>query len=575
MVLELAYDGLFMNVVTNELKEKLLTGRITRIYQPFKTDLLITVRANGKNYSLLLSAHPSYARMHLTKEKYDNPEKPSMFCMLLRKHLEGAIIDKITQNELERVAIFSIKGKDELGDDVEKQLIIEIMARHSNIILVNGKSKKIIDSLKHVTLSQSSVRTILPGQTYTFPPAQNKVHPLKIDENTFLSLLDFNQGKMDKQLVDTFSGLSPLIAKEIIHRAQLVNQTSLTKAFFSVMKHYKKKKFEPQMILTEKKDYFSLIPLTHLKGERKTFTDVHELLDRFYFQKANRDQIKQMAHDIERFLQNERQKNEKKIEKLKETLNEAEQAEIYQKYGELLTAHLHLIKKGKTEAQVVDYYDENASTITIPLDPKKSPAENAQSFFKKYHKLKNSVEIVKEQIENAKEEIAYFEQLLTLLENASPNDVAEMREELIEEGYLKKQIQETKKKKKDEKRALEKYVSSAGIDIYVGKNNKQNEYLTHRFARPNDIWLHAKEIPGSHVVIKSENPDKKTLKEAAMLAAYFSKAKHSSNVPVDYTKIRYVKKPSGAKPGFVIYRNETTLYVTPEEDLVRKLRAHE
>lgn len=568
----MSFDGLFTKFMTEEVKEHIVSGRISRVYQPFTTELLLTVRANRKNYQLLLSAHPSFARMHFTEEKYDNPPTPPMFCMLLRKHVEGGIIEKIEQIEMERIIKFTIKGKDELGDIRYKHLYIELMGRHSNIILVDAETNKIIDSIKHISRAQSSVRTVLPGQRYTLPPAQQKLNPLMTDEETLLAKLDFNQGKMDQQLVHTFSGLSPLIASEIIFRAKLVNQKTIVAAFFSVIDLYKKKQIEPQMIVTDKKEYFSIIPLTHLQGEVKTFTSLSELLDRYYFGKAERDRVKQQAYDMERFLRNEKSKNEKKIIKLQETLTDADKAEKYQKYGELLTANLHLVKRGDASIEVVDYYDENQGTIIIQLDPQKSPAENAQHYFRKYTKAKNSVEVVLEQIAKAEEEIVYLEQLISQMENASPRDIEEIREELIEEGYLKKRGRDLKHKKKDTKPQIEKYISSTGIEIFVGKNNKQNEYLTNRFARQDEIWLHTKDIPGSHVLIRSVDPDEQTLQEAAILAAYFSKAKHSSNVPVDYTKIRYVKKPNGAKPGFVIYENQTTIYVTPDEDLVRKLR---
>lgn len=568
----MSFDGLFTKMMTEEIKNEIETGRISRIYQPFTTELLLTVRAKGKNYQLLLSAHPSFARMQFTNEKYDNPPVPPMFCMLLRKHIEGAIIEKIEQVDMERIVTFSVRGKDELGDVSHKRLIIEIMGRHSNIILVDEKTNKIIDSIKHISKAQSSVRTILPGQTYELPPSQKKVNPLEIDEQTFLMKLDFNQGKMEKQLVDTFSGLSPLIAKEIVHRAGLINQKALVHAFFSVMEYYKNNKHKPQMIVTEKKEYFSVIPLEHLQGEKKTFSTLSELLDRFYFGKAERDQVKQRAHDIERFIRNERSKNEKKLLKLEENLLATDEADKYQKYGELLTANLHLVKRGDKEIEVIDYYDENEGKLKIPLDPLKSPAENAQAYFKKYSKTKNSIQYIKEQIRLAKEEIRYFDGLISQLENAAPSDIEEIREELMEEGYLRKRNRHTKNKKKDTRPQLDQYVSSTNIEIFVGKNNKQNEYLTNRFARQDEIWLHTKDIPGSHVLIRSTNPDEQTIKEAAILAAYFSKAKNSSNVPVDYTKIRHVKKPKGAKPGFVIYENQTTIYVTPDEDIVRKLK---
>ncbi|WP_078430681.1 Rqc2 family fibronectin-binding protein [Alkalihalobacterium alkalinitrilicum] len=568
----MSFDGLMAKAITKELQEKLETGRISRVYQPYKTELLFTIRAKGTNHSLLLSANPSFARIHLTTEKYENPQEPPMFCMLLRKHLEGSFIEKIEQIDMERIITIDIKGKDELGDTTYKTLIIEIMGRHSNITLVDKDSKKIIDSIKHISPSQSSVRTVLPGQTYEFPPAQGKINPFSIDEEGLLSRLDFNQGKLDKQILETFSGISPQVTKEIVHRAKLTQQKAVAGAFFDVIGPLKNNKFEPQMVLAQNKEAFSLFPLTHLQGDVRFFTSVSELLDRFFFGKGERDRVKQQAHDLERFLRNEFQKNEKKIKKLEKTLVDAEKAQTYQRFGELLTANLHLVKRGDQAINVLDYYDENGATVSITLDPQKSPSDNAQHYFRKYNKAKNSVAVVEEQIEKAKLEMQYLEQLIQQMEAASPKDIEEIREELIEEGYVRRRQKDSKKKKKPTKPQIESYVSSTGVEFFVGKNNKQNEYLTNRLARQDEIWLHTKDIPGSHVLIRHTDPDETTLTEAATVAAFFSKARQSSGVPVDYTKIRHVKKPNGSKPGFVIYDNQTTLYVTPNEDVVLKLR---
>lgn len=568
----MAFDGLFTYSITQSLRALLTKGRINRIYQPFKTELLMTIRAKGENHQLLLSANPSFARAHLTTEKYVHPQEPPMFCMLLRKHLEGSFIESIEQIEMERIIVMTVKGRDELGDESFKKLYIEIMGRHSNIVLVDANTDKIIDCIKHVTLAQSSVRTLYPGQTYELPPSQEKKNPLSLDRETFLQRIDFNSGKLDRQIVAHFAGISPLLANEIVHRAGLANKESLSQAFFDVIRQVRSHRYEPQMNSDGQKEVFSFLTLTHLKGEKKTFTSLHELLDRFYFGKAERDRVKQQGHDLERFLRNEWQKNLNKVKKLEQTLVDAEKAQQFQKLGELLTANLHLVKRGDKQVEVVDYYDENGGTVAISLDPLKTPAENAQHYFRKYTKAKNSLAIVQEQIQLANEEIQYFEQLLQQMESAAPKDIEEMREELIEEGYLRRRQKQQKKKSKESKPQIDLYLSSTGTEIVVGKNNKQNEYVTNRLARQDEIWLHTKDIPGSHVVIRSTEPDETTLLEAANLAAYFSKGRQSSSVPVDYTKIRYVKKPNGAKPGFVIYDNQTTLYVTPDEDLVLKLR---
>ncbi|UCZ51792.1 NFACT family protein [Bacillus shivajii] len=567
----MSFDGIVTRAVTQDLQEKLISGRIVKIHQPYKTELIFTVRRGGKNYSVLFSANSSFARFHITNEKYENPQEPPMFCMLLRKHLEGSILEEVEQKELERIITFSFRGRNELGDVSYKKLIIELMGRHSNILLVDTEKNIILDSIKHIPPSLSAFRTVLPGQPYKEPPHQDKVNPLSVNEDDVKRKLNFHQGKMDKQLIDTYSGLSPQVVKEILHRAKFSNVETVPPAFVETLAPIKNHEYSPQMIIDKTNETFTVIPLTHKSGERKTFDSVHEMLDRYFYGKAERDRVKQQAHDLERMLRNEYNKNKKKIKKLEKTLTDADKAQQQQRFGELLTAHMHLIQEGDNEVEVIDYYDPDQKSLTIPLDPRKSPSENAQAYFKKYHKLKNSVAIVQEQIKKAKEEMSYLDQVIQQVEAASPRDLEDIREELQEEGYLKKRSQ-TKKKKKQDKPHLERYTSTEGVDIYVGKNNKQNEYLTNRLARQNDTWLHTKDIPGSHVVIRSDNFSEKTLHEAANLAAYFSKARNSGQVPVDYTLIRHVKKPSGAKPGYVIYDNQATLFATPDEDLILSLK---
>lgn len=567
------FDGFFTRAMVHELSDLLQSGRIGKIYQPFKNEIVFTIRSDRKNHRLLLSAHPSYARIQLTEDTFENPNEPPMFCMILRKHLEGAIIENITQVEMDRIIIFDIKGRDELGDIAYKQLIIEIMGRHSNIILVDKEKNTIIDSIKHISSAVNSYRTILPGAKYILPPAQNKDNPLAATEFDVLKKIDFNSGKLDKQLVNQFAGMSPILAKEIIFHAGLANRETLPQAFIQFMDRFKKHDYLPTITATNKTEQYYVFPIAYLKGEEKHFSSLSQLLDRFYFGKADRDRVKQQATDLERFIKNETEKNVTKIKKLKATLKDAEKADYYQLLGELLTANIHLIKKGMKEISVVNYYDEAGEQIVIPLEPRKTPAENAQRYFSKYQKAKNAVEIVKEQIEKAEAEIQYFESLMQQVESASTKDIEEIREELAEEGYLRSKQKKANKKKSNAKPILDKYVASDGTEIIVGKNNKQNEYLTNKLAARDEIWLHTKDIPGSHVVIRSKEPSEQTIKEAAILAAYYSKAKTSSSVPVDFTKIRYVKKPNGAKPGFVIYDNQQTVYVTPDEDTVKKMRS--
>ncbi|WP_442599443.1 Rqc2 family fibronectin-binding protein [Neobacillus sp. D3-1R] len=568
----MSFDGLFTNLMTKEISSTLISGRINKIYQPFKNEIILLIRAKGKNYKLLLSAHPSYARVQLTNESYDNPNEPPMFCMLLRKHLEGAIIEDIYQVGLDRMICLEVKGRNELGDMTYKKLVIEIMGRHSNIVLIDKEKNIILDSIKHVSFAVNSHRAILPGQPYILPPQQEKLNPFSIDESDVLKKVDFNSGKLDKQLVEHFAGISPLFAKEIVFRSGLANRMTLPKTFYQMVQEINKGHVIPSITVNSQKEAFYFLPLEHLNGDSRTFESLSEMVDRFYFGKAERDRVKQQANDLERFIQNEKDKNEKKIEKLKATLDDAKKAENYQLFGELLTANMYSIQKGMKEIEVINYYDENGSTINIPLNPLKTPSENAQKYFSKYQKAKNSIDIIKEQIVLAKEELTYFDALGQQLMSASIRDIAEIREELVEGGYIRERQKKKNKQANQSKPQLEVYKASDGTEILVGKNNKQNDYLTNKVAGRDEIWLHTKDIPGSHVVIRSKVPNEETLKEAATLAAYFSKARLSSSVPVDFTKVRHVKKPNGAKPGFVIYDNQQTIYVTPDEDKVLSLK---
>ncbi|OKL37190.1 Rqc2 family fibronectin-binding protein [Domibacillus mangrovi] len=566
----MAFDGLFTKAMVEELNEALTGGRVNKIHQPYKNETIMVIRARGKNNKLLLSAHPSYARVQLTDMVQDNPSEPPLFCVMMRKHLDGAILENIQQNGLDRTIMFEFKGKNEIGDISYKQLYVEIMGRHSNIILVDKEKGTIIDSIKHIPPAQNSYRTILPGSLYVNPPAQNKKNPLTADTETVLQSIDFNTGKIGKQLVASFEGLSPLISNEVVACAGLANRETIPDSFVKTMKPILEKKYTPIMIDSGDKTYFYMIDLSHLKGERTKLDTLSMLLDRYYFGKAERDRVRQQGNDLERLISNELQKNRSKIHKLERTLKEAENASVYQRLGELLTANLYAVKKGMSEIQVLNYYDEASSMITISLDPRKNPADNAQKYFSRYQKAKNALSVVQEQITKTNDEIHYFEALLQQLESASPRDIEEIREELAEEGYIK--ARHVKKKKKPEKPVIEEYVSSDGTLIHAGKNNRQNDYLTNKVARRDDIWLHTKDIPGSHIVIQSAEPSDETILEAAIIAAYYSKAKESSSVPVDYTKVRHVKKPSGAKPGFVIYDQQHTVYVTPDEGKVMEMR---
>ncbi|MYL70905.1 DUF814 domain-containing protein [Halobacillus litoralis] len=568
----MSFDGIVTRAITNELNETIQSGRIMKIYQPTETELVFTVRSNRKKQTLLLSAHPSYARFHLTEDQYHNPKEPPMLCMLLRKHLIGGFIERIEQVDMERIVKFHIRTRNEVGDETMKTLIIEVMGKHSNILLVDEEEGHMLDSIKHLPPSQNRHRTIMPGQPYKLPPEQGKINPVDLDPDSFIRKLDFNSGKMDKQILNVVMGFSPMITKEIVHRAGLGGSQTVKEAYSEIREIILNHAYEPQIHRAEKEQFY-VIPLHAFSDDVEKFESVSAMLDDYYSGKAERDRVKQQAGDLHRFLKNERDKNKRKIKKHETTLKKSESAEEYQKLGELLTAHMHMVKTGDESVTVVDYYDPDQSEMTIELNPNKSPSENAQSYFQTYAKLKKSKEVVQIEIQKAEDEILYFDRLIQQVETAREEDIEEIREELREQGYLKKKpATKGNRKNKPQKPKPESFESTDGTLIYVGRNNKQNEYLTNRMANKMDIWLHAKDIPGSHVVIRDEDPSEDTLFEAAQLAANFSKSSRSSSVPVDYTRIRHVKKPSGAKPGFVTYDQQQTLFVTPDSTFIKRLK---
>ena len=553
----MAFDGLFTTAMTSELQQ-LVSGRISKVHQPNQLELLLHIRSQGANHKLLISIHPSYSRIHLTKEANINPSEPPMFCMLLRKHIEGGVITDISQHGMDRLIILKIKAKNEIGDDIERELHVEMMGRHSNVILVDAERMMILDSLKHLPPSVNSFRTILPGQPYVFPPSQDKKDPFTHTE----SLLELDE----KELVTGFAGFSPLTARELQHR--LAEASDRKMAADGFLADFRKEPPVGYYVEHGGKSYFSATQLKHIAGEGLSFPNLGELLDRMYYAKAERDRVKQQAGDLERWLQNEISKLKLKLKKLRKEQDQAEKRDQLQLNGELIMANLHLIKKGMKEIEVDNYYNEEK--VLIPLDPRKTPIENSQKFYSRYQKAKIAVIKTQEQIEKTEEDIAYFETLMSQVQQAGISDIEEIREELAEQGYMK--AQKSKKKKKPVKPKVEPYVSSTGVPISVGKNNKQNDYVTFKVAAKSDTWLHTKDIPGSHVVIHHPEPDEDTILEAASIAAYFSKAREASSVPVDYNEVGQVKKPNGAKPGLVIDSEQKTVFVTPDEELVIKLK---
>lgn len=583
----MALDGIVTHAITRDL-QRCVGARIHKIHQPTDHELVFGIRGAGMQGKLLLSANPTYPRVHWTNGSYVNPMEAPMFCMLLRKHCEGGVIESIRQIGRERIIHIEVKHRDELGDLSNKTIIIEIMGRHSNIILMDPATGIIHDGIHHVTPAISSYRIVLPGSSYTSPPDQGKIDPLAIEnEQQFFEVLRAADeiAPLHKRLVDSLSGFSPLLARELVYRSQAGAEansnsdteangfTTLWQSFSSFMEHVKNDRFTPTIKIDQDsgKSFFSITELTHINGDTTVFPDISACLEGFYGNKAERDTVKQRAADLIRFVQNEKAKNVTKIKKLEETLEEAKDAEKYRVLGELLTAYMHQIKRGDKSIELINFYDEEQTTVKIELDPQLTPSDNAQRYFRRYTKHKNSLSIVEEQMEIARTEIVYFESLLQQLDNASLADIGEIRDELVEQGYMKERGRRGPKKKKALRPALLCYTSSEGAAMFVGKNNTQNEYLTNRLAAPSDTWLHTKDIPGSHVVIRGGDFGNVTLEEAAMLAAHYSQARDSSSIPVDYTSIRHVRKPNGAKPGFVIYDNQKTLFITPDEKRIKAL----
>ncbi len=579
----MALDGLVIHAVVHEL-QCLIGCRAGKIHQPSKHDIFIPFRVQGENRKLLLSAHPTYPRVHFTDSQPANPPEPPTFCMLLRKHCEGALVEAISQVGMERIIRIRLKQRDELGDIRLKTIVIEIMGRHSNIILMDEDTGIILDGIHHVTPAISQFRLVLPGQPYVAPPDQGKENPLHVSESRFIELLRENsqaaaeQEELAAGLLRSFSGISPLAAREIVYRSHPAGRaadiSAVWTSFRAWMDDVRGHRYRPTIKESgEGKSFFAVFPILHISGDETAYDSIGPCLDDYYRDKAGRDLVKQRVSDLLRLMQNEKNKNAKKLEKLRQTIEQAKEADKFRICGELLTASLHLCRRGDAEVEAVNYYDEAQKRIRIGLDPRLSPSENAQKYFKKYNKAKNSLSVVGEQIAAAEIEMKYLDSILHQLEYADLSDVEEIREELAEQGYIRRRNVSRTKKKKTARPLLTCISSSEGVPIYVGKNNLQNEYLTNRLAAASDTWLHTKDIPGSHVVIKSRDFNEDTLNTAAQLAAYYSQARESSRVPVDYTLIRHVRKPNGAKPGYVIYDHQKTLYVTPDEQMIKQLNA--
>ena len=549
----MSFDGFFLHHMVEELRAELLNGRIQKINQPFDQELVLQIRSNRQSHRLLLSAHPVFGRIQLTDTTFENPAQPSTFIMILRKYLQGAVIESIEQIENDRIVEITVSNKNEIGDDIQATLIIEIMGKHSNILLVDKSSHKILEVIKHIGFSQNSYRTLLPGATYITPPSTDALNPFTIKDEKLFEILQ-TQELTARNIQSLFQGLGRDTANELENL--LVNdKLSNFRNFF---------KQETKPCLTEMS--FSCVPFsTKIEGH---FSSLSQLLDVFYKDKAERDRVKQQASELIRRVENELQKNRQKLKKQEKELQATENAEEFRQKGELLTTFLHQVPNDQDQVVLDNYYTNQP--ITIALDKALTPNQNAQKYFKRYQKLKEAVKYLTELIEETKATILYLESVETVLNQAGLDEIAEIREELIQTGFIRRRQREKIQKRKKP----EKYLASDGKTIIlVGRNNLQNEELTFKIARKEELWFHAKDIPGSHVVISGNlNPSDEVKTNAAELAAYYSKGRLSNLVQVDMIEVKKLNKPTGGKPGFVTYTGQKTLRVTPDPDKIYSMK---
>lgn len=577
----MSMDGLSLYSAMNELNKRLAGGKIDKIQQTDKEELLLMVRSLGQTYRLLINASAADNRVQLTELKKQAPSEAPMFCMLLRKRIAGGKIVRFEQERLDRVLKISIETYNDLGDLSEFALYCELMGKHSNIILVNEKGV-IVDAIKHVGLGMSSVRFVMPGLEYSAPPAQDKQDPSKASAGDFSMAMRMVGMGIAKALSNAFFGLSPAVAAQLVARyTDKTECTQLSEAereelasrlvgFYADMAQGKEK---ASAVLNALGETEAVYPFAIAGGGIKLYDSIGEALDSLYINSDRREWAKRHGASARKVLQNNIERCEKKLTLYADALNSEEQMEKCRLYGELLTANLHSLKSGTDTAAVDNYYADPVERIAIPLDRQLTPGENAQRYYKKYQKLKAARDMAIVQREQTLSELNYLEgQLDNLTKCTAENELSELIEELKDQGYIKRDKGGKKKMKLAASKPMH-FVSSTGADIYVGKNNRQNDELTLRFASPNDIWMHTKNIPGSHVIVKGANEqDTATMTEAALLAAYYSRARGGENVAVDYTPRKYVKKPAGAKPGMVIYTTNKTAYVTPSEEAVAGLK---
>lgn len=581
----MALDGAFLSLIKYELEQELIGSRIDRIYQPAKEEIILTLRFKGGVRRVLLSAGAMDARIHLTGTKAENPQSPPMFCMLLRKYLGSGKLVSIRQQGLDRILFLDFETVNEFSDPTTVTLAIEIMGRHSNLIVINREGI-IIDAIKRVDLEMSSVRQVLPGMRYELPPAESRYSLVEDDPEEMLSALrELPDGELSKCLLKVLDGASPVLCREIAHfatRGQHRFKSELTEEGYQRLKFslsavgdvLRGKNCRPTALLQPDgtpKD-FSFIDITQYGTAmvNKYYDTLGQLLDAFYGERDLKERMKQKSGDLLRLLASTSDRIARKLEIRRQELARSTDRETWRIYGDLLSANLHRLEKGMQEITLENFY-EGGTPVTIPLSPMLAPAQNAQHYYAEYKKAVTAEKKLTEFVKESEEEYAYIDSVFDALTRATTErELAQLREELAQSGYLRRA---SAKGKKPEKLNPKKFRSSDGFTIWVGRNNIQNDRLTLKDAHNYDIWFHTQKIPGSHTVIevRGEEPPNRTLEEAAIIAAYHSRAQNSSLVPVDYTRIKNVKKPSGAKPGMVIYTDFKTAIVTPDRELVEKL----
>ena len=570
-------DALCLTAVAGEVRAAVQGGKIDKIYQPTRDEVVLYIRGPAGNVRLLLSANPGHPRAHLTERNRENPEQPPMFCMLLRKHLQGARILELNQPPLERILDFRLETLDELGDRVERRLVLEAMGRSANLLLLDGEGR-IVDCTRRVDgdLARGQ-RQLLPGLFYRQPPAVDKLNPFTLSPEELRLVLANPLGKAwDKLLLDSFTGLSPLVARELAFRAG-DDSEKLAAELEKLGKAVEENRFTAYLLVREGKPVdFTFLPVLQYGPETESIPreSFSALLDDFFSDRESAERVRQRGQDLVKSVTSARDRTARKLGNQARELEATKNRERLRELGDILTSNLQLMEKGMSTFRTMDFYDPEGGEVDIPLDPLLTPQQNAAKYYKEYNKAKTAEEMLTIQIEKGEKELEYLNSVLENIALAEgEKDLQEIRQELTETGYLRRPKTAAKRAKKVSGKPME-FRSSAGLRISVGKNNSQNDLLTTKLAYKSDIWLHTQKIHGSHVILWLEGgeADARSLTEAAQLAAYFSQARDGSKVPVDYTPVKYVKKPAGARPGMVVYTTYQTAVVEPDAELAKKLR---